>query len=392
MRYPPACYQMLASIAQHLPHVRPAQQRGLALWVWGTVLAQSSCQTAVLAALGALGRRATVRHYLREWLYDGADKAAPCRTQVDVEPCFASLLRWIVTWWQGKSLALALDATTCADRATVLALSVLYRSSAIPVAWRMLQGNQPGPWLPAILELLTLVHPAVPPTLTTLVLADRGLWSPRLWQAIRAAGWHPLLRLQRTCIVQPDGGGRQAAWQLVPAPGHAWVGVAWLFADPARRMRATVLVVWDTAQREPWVLVTDLAPGEIGVCWYGLRVWVELGFRALKSVGWQWQRTRRTDPARVARHWLVLAVAMLWTLAYGTRAEDAAAQGVPPARLRHPPPLTRGRPREVSVFRRGWGWLHRHLSHGWLWRRLWLLPEPWAPTPPHIVVMSHAPT
>ncbi|MBI2321326.1 MAG: hypothetical protein HYU88_04345 [Chloroflexi bacterium] len=46
MRYPPACYQMLAIIAQHLPHVRPAQQRGLALWVWGTVLAQSACQPA----------------------------------------------------------------------------------------------------------------------------------------------------------------------------------------------------------------------------------------------------------------------------------------------------------------------------------------------------------
>jgi len=392
MRYPPACYQMLATIAQHLPHLRPAQQRGLALWVWGTVLAQSACQSSVLAALGPLGRRATARQYLREWLYDGPDKAAPCRTQVDVEPCFASLLRWIVTWWQGQGLALALDVTTCADRATVLALSVLYRSSAIPVAWQTLQGNQPGPWLPAILELLTLVQPAVPPTLTTLVLADRGLWSPRLWQAIRAAGWHPLLRLQRRCIVQPYGDGRRVASQLVPAAGHAWVGRARLFADPARRMRATVLVVWENGQDEPWVLATDLAPDEVGVCWYGLRVWVELGFRALKSVGWNWDRTRRTDPARVARHWLVLAVAMLWVQAYGTRVEDAAAHGVPPARLRHPPPRAPTRPRAASVFRNGWAWLQRHLNHGWLWRRLWLLPEPWPSTPPHIEVISHAPT
>jgi hypothetical protein len=57
---------MLATLAQHLPHLRPAQQRGLALWVWGTVLAQSACQRSVLAALGPLGRQATARQDLRE--------------------------------------------------------------------------------------------------------------------------------------------------------------------------------------------------------------------------------------------------------------------------------------------------------------------------------------
>jgi hypothetical protein len=28
-------------------------------------------------------------------------------------------------------------------------------------------------------------------------------------------------------------------------------------------------------------------------------MWVELGFRALKGLGWQWQRSRRTDPGPV---------------------------------------------------------------------------------------------
>ena len=41
---------------------------------------------------------------------------------------------------------------------------------------------------------------------------------------------------------------------------------------------------------------------------------------AIKSLGWKWDKTRRTDPARISRHWLVLAVATLLTLAYGTRA------------------------------------------------------------------------
>ena len=30
--------------------------------------------------------------------------------------------------------------------------------------------------------------------------------------------------------------------------------------------------------------------------WYALRFWIELGFKAVKSLGWKWDKTRRTDP------------------------------------------------------------------------------------------------
>jgi hypothetical protein len=33
MRFPPEWYHMTQTLAAHFPHWRPAQQRGLALWV-----------------------------------------------------------------------------------------------------------------------------------------------------------------------------------------------------------------------------------------------------------------------------------------------------------------------------------------------------------------------
>ena len=80
MLLPSAFYAHGEAIAKHLPHLRPSQIKGLALWVGGTILARSSCQNAVLGALLPLGLgwHAT-RQYLREWLHDGADRAAPCR-------------------------------------------------------------------------------------------------------------------------------------------------------------------------------------------------------------------------------------------------------------------------------------------------------------------------
>ena len=71
-----------------------------------------------------------------------------------------------------------------------------------------------------ILRLITQLRPVIPPTMRVLVLADRGLWSPRLWDGIRAAGWHPLLRIQQHAIS--------------PGPGsHAAPPAGW--CSPARR-------------------------------------------------------------------------------------------------------------------------------------------------------------
>jgi hypothetical protein len=354
------------------------------------LLAGSSCQSAVAAALEPYGALGTWRQYLREWLYDGADRAAPCQPSLPIRSCFAPLLGWVLRWWPEPVLPLAVDATAHHDRVVALVVSVLYRGSAIPVAWQIVPANQPGAWLEPIVALLAELAPAVPPTTTVLVLTDRGLWSPTLWQGIRAVGWYPLMRVQEQITFRPLGGQRVPARSLVPGPGHAWVGAGTAFKDAATRRAATLVVVWAEGQADPWVLLTALPPERVGVLWYGLRSWVELGFRALKGVGWRWAHTRRTDPPRVERHWLVLAVAMLWTLAVGTRVEDATLLGVPPGRVRTPPPAPAARAmRLVSVFRRGLSWVRWLLGRGRWWRRLWLRPVPLPHAPTNLLVMYH---
>ncbi len=46
-------------------------------------------------------------------------------------------------------------------------------------------------------------------------------------------------------------------------------------------------------------------------------------FKLAKRGGWQWQRTRMTNPERAARLWLAVAGATLWLLSVGGEADAA---------------------------------------------------------------------
>ncbi len=400
MRLPRECYQMQKTIETHLPHLSQPQLTGLAMWVCGAILAGSACQNAVASALSAKGNWNSLRQYIRQWLYDGSDRARPCRTELDVTLCFAPLLRWVLALWRSERLALAIDPTLKGDQTTAIVISVLYRSCAIPVAWRILKANQKGSWSDPIVELLKQLAPAVTEGMTVIVLCDRGIASPKLWNQIREQGWHPGMRYRKNITFCADGGKRLPAQRFVSQPDTAWIGQGTAFSTPEAKRRCTLVVVWYLEQEEPWIILTDLPPDKVGPSWYALRFWIELGFKALKSLGWKWDKTRRTDPDRVSRHWLVLSVATLLSLAYGTRVEDAYDRNIDPGNLRTPPktpvPVHRNpwrrTGRTVSVIRHGMERLRRLLIQGRLWTQLWLLPEPWPEPKSNLEITHHAPT
>lgn len=116
----------------------------------------------------------------------------------------------------------------------------------------------------------------------------------------------------------------------------------------------------------PWLLLTDQPLAAVSLQAYGLRVWIEHGLRIRKRAGWHWHRTRRPDPDRVARPWLVMAAATLLALAHGTRVEAAADVGHHPWHLTQTPARTVRR--RVSVFR-------LTPLRCRIWQGLWLRPK-----------------
>jgi len=87
---------------------------------------------------------------LREWYLDAAHKRGDQRRDLEVSTCLGPLLRWIILRWaaQQRRLALALDASTLADRWRVLSISVLIRGCAIAVACKVIGAHAKGSWRP----------------------------------------------------------------------------------------------------------------------------------------------------------------------------------------------------------------------------------------------------
>ena len=142
------------------------------------------------------------------------------------------LLRWVLAWWRSGRLALAVDPTLKGDQTPAIVLSVVYRSCAIPVAWRIHRATQRGSWMDPTVELLRELAPAVPKEMTVIVLCDRGIASPKLWRQIRAQGWHPYMRYRKNVSFCAQDGRRLPAQHFVSRPDTAWIGRGTAFSAP----------------------------------------------------------------------------------------------------------------------------------------------------------------
>jgi len=327
MQHPEGLSQWLAEITSGLPVLSAAQAWVLAQWCFAMeeTGACGSTQLAVFLALALECTFDSVRQRLREWYFAAEDKAGLSRREVDVRLCFAPLAKWVLAHWPGQRLALALDATSLGDRLTILAVSVVYKGCAVPIAWKILQANQKHAWKPEWLTLLDLVAPALPADWQVLVLTDRGLYARWLYRAIVRQGWHPFMRVNTQGTFHARGAGRrQRLAGFAPRVGLGWAGAGVAFTGPERRLTCTLLACWEDGHEAPWCILTDLEPQQCNIAWYGLRSWIEQDFRTRKRGFWQWQHTRMTDPARAERLWLPMALCTFKFLAVGDAIEQDA--------------------------------------------------------------------
>jgi hypothetical protein len=334
-------------------HLSLPQVAGLATWSFGMVMTKSSSLTQVSNFIAKINgeKPNTVRQRLKEWYQEAEAKTGFKRCTLDVSSCFAPLMRWVISLLPRniEQIALALDATNISDKFVVLSLNILLSGCGIPIAWCVVKASAPGSWKPHWQKLIKQLQDAIPRRFEVIVTADRGLYAPWLYQLIVEAGWHPFLRInhQGTYRIPPHHTWHPLA-EVVRTPGLLWSGQVVCFQT--NPLACTLLARWDIGYKDPWLILTDLAPSQADPLWYGLRSSTECVYRDLKSDGWQWHHTRLLDAYRAERLLLAIAVATLWMVFLGGDAENQllSSQHIPCSQPLHQQPL-----RQVSCFLQG---------------------------------------
>jgi len=403
---------------QRFPSLSGTQAGGLALWSIGIVLAQSASLHAIVLALVCWVpfNIFSLRKRLQEWYLEadakkghGSGGKGFQRRDFDTQAASADLLRWILDDWPNQQLVLALDPTNFGDRFTVLNISVLYRGCAVPVIWTVVEGGKPGAWEPHWESMLQILAKSVPAGWQVLVLTDRGMYSPSLFHCLVRLHWHPFLRIRAQGFYRPLGSQKWLELKdLHPPLGQAQAFRAEVFKNEVGRLECTLAIYQGEGHAEPWLIVTDVSAEVAKATWYGLRGWIEQGYKRVKGEGWDLQRTRIVDAQRLQRLWLAVAVATMWVLEVGgdeevaeqerrektARSRKKVGEDTPEIpNLQSPDAASKPvaeeeakkqeetpRQRIWAVFGRGWNLLRNALPLGVLLLGSWR-PEAW-PNPP----------
>jgi hypothetical protein len=348
-----------------LPSLSKAEAEALGLLSFGIVMLDGCGISRLSNGLAKIEQvpAGRLRQRLREFYYEAEAKRGKKRREVKVEACFADLLRAVLRGWEGKKeLALAMDASTLGERFTVLSISVMYRGCGIPIAWKIIRARQEGEWRPYWEGLLAGLEGVVPSDWKVILMADRGLYAPWLYQAIAKQGWHPMLRVKEDLSFRAMGEETFSSMGTrVKRRGRGWSGKG-EWSEHGERMQGTVLIRWEKGYAEKLVVVTDLDEKEANAAWYQMRFWIEDEYKDHKSGGWGWEQTKMMDPKRAERQWLARAVAMQMAVLIGGQEEAeeqerkrrAANKRKEKRRVGRPPKLVcRPRAREQSVLMAG---------------------------------------
>ncbi len=325
MSHPEELKRLNAEITSHMGHLSKCLIHVLTLYVFGMVLMRHCGQSGIASFLsGLVGcRYGTMKQRLREFTYESGQKRGRKRQELDVTTCFAPLLAWVLSKFRGKSqqVVLAMDATYLKDRFVILALSVVVSGCAVPVAWHIQQGEQKGEWNSIWKRLLTSLQPAIPTAWTVFVLSDSGLYSKKLFQLLsQQLHWATFMRIEGSQgLFQCQGSNQWRPIRTFVDKGMTPLTLAGrcFKGDP---ISCTLVLQWDAQYEQPCVLVSNLVHKQVQHNIYGVRYWIECGFKDVKRGFLHWEQTKMTCPRRAERLWLVMSIALLWLTALGEAA------------------------------------------------------------------------
>lgn len=326
----------IRTIRELLPQERITRVRNVTWMIVGLHLNQSAHLSHMARKLPFVAKLTSVTDRFRRFLDNKAFRA-----RAWYRPLAQKLLADAVRCGQVR---LILDSTKIGARRQLLIVTLAYRQRALPIAWTWVKGARGHSTTIKQLALLHYVHSLIPVNAKVLLVGDCEFGAVGLAQQMAAWHWGYVLRQQgdtRVCVSHTALSWVHFATLVTRRNELVWYEQA--LVTIKHLYHAKLLAYWDTNEKEPWLLMTNLSKANIALKAYRKRMWIEEMFGDWKKHGVDIERTHLRRCSRLSR--LIFLVA-LWYLALVTRGVQTIKAG-----LRHL--VDRPDRRDLSVFRIG---------------------------------------
>ena len=238
---------------------------------------------------------------------------------MDTWEIFRPLAECLLKGLIGHSVYLILDPTDLDDERCIVMVMLAYRKRALPLLWLSFE-MKPGMIQDSVTLLFAEIRRWVPAGVQVYLLADREFHGVDMLALIESQGWIPIIRTKGTVTATQDNGIACPLQALAPSVGLTrFEQTVWLTAREVGPYSLSMSCAPPKrgAKADPWFIVSTLSAGPAILHIYEKRFWIDETFRDFKGYGFHLEATGISDPARLDRLCLIIALVCWWVLSIG---------------------------------------------------------------------------
>ncbi len=328
--------KLLSDICQWLKGHRITQIRVLALWIYGLFQAEHCSLHKVAKHLPLKTNKASKIQRLKRYLKNRG---------IVVGKIYPKITKGMLEKWNSRSLDIAVDRTEWGTF-NLLLCGIAYGKRVLPLGWRLLKhaGNSN---FDEQKELLDSICPILPEKCQISLLGDGEFKSVELMKYASTHSWDfNLGQSKGTWMKYPSGRWEQLK-ELKVSEGNPCYYQGVFLTKEHEYGPVNLMAYWDREKKQIRYSTTSRRACKATLNWGKRRSWIEATFRDFKSGGFQLESSKLTDPDRMNRLLLVMAITYLWCYHVGRWVFKTGKRRQ----------VDTGRKRNHSFFRMGLDWL-----------------------------------
>ncbi len=328
------------------PDQRITQIRTFVWLMVGIFLSRSVCLSKIAGKIPGEAKLTSVTRRLSRWLENPA---------IRVREWYEPIARqWLQVQFQSLGeIRLVVDGTKIGFGHQLLIVCLAYRKRAIPIGWTWVKHVRGHSTAGKQLALLAYVRKLLPKGAAVFLAGDTEFGSVEVLRQLDHWRWFYVLRQKTNTQVwlNEKQGWKDFGSFVQKAGDSAWLGHAYL--AEAHIYPVNLLVHWESGEKEPWCLATNLPDRKMTLSYYVRRMWIEEMFADFKKHGFDLESTMLRHFLRLSRLTLAVALLYVWLISIGDR---TIREG-----LRHL--VDRVDRRDLSIFQIGLRFVERRLTN-----------------------------